>query len=133
MTNGQAAIPFGGTDKHYRVSNKLDFSLNNAANADVIQALSIKTNTKVRGVYVRIVTPEGGSATATVGDDSTTNGWDTSVNLNAAAGTITQTVSTDSYGADGKIYTAADTIDLSLGAALDGAVVYVYAECLDLN
>ncbi|KJR40734.1 hypothetical protein MCHI_003378 [Candidatus Magnetoovum chiemensis] len=133
LTSGNAAIPYEGKNKHYRLSNRLDFAANNASSADVIQALLVKANTKVQAVYTKIVTAEGATATATAGDGTDPDGWDTSVNLNAAAATVTQTISTDGYGADGKTYTAEDTIDLTLAADLDACIVYIYADCLDLN
>ncbi|MCI4626874.1 MAG: hypothetical protein L3V56_13090 [Candidatus Magnetoovum sp. WYHC-5] len=133
LTKGLPGVPFGGINKVYRVSNRLDFSKVNALAGDVFRALDIKANTKVYGVYVKIVTPEGSAVTASVGDETDADGWDTSVNLNASAGTFTQTITTDGYGADGKIYTADDTINLTVGADIDTCIIDVYAKCLDLN
>jgi len=83
-----------------------------------------------------VVVAEGGTLTATVGDGAGAASWDAEVNLNAAAGTSTiGTNGTDAYVANpGKVYTAADTIDLTMSAnAGDAAKLLVQAICIDLN
>lgn len=137
-----AAIPHSGLSKVYLVRNRLDFSKTPVANADVVQALSIPANTVVLKAFCNIVTAEGGALTAELGDGADANGWDVQVDLNAAAGTITApsmalnegapNTYTDAY-APGKLYDAADTIDLTMGGAADAAIVDVYALCVDLN
>ena len=86
----------------------------------------------------KLITAEGGTLTATVGDGGSAAGWDGSVNLNTSAGTVTQSVEgTDARkaaNATGYVYTAADTIDLTMSAhAADAAVIDVFALCVDLN
>jgi hypothetical protein len=133
LTAGVAGVPCDGIDRLYRLANKLDFSRHNVLSGDTVCVLDVKAATKVVRLYTKVVTPQGAAATATVGDNADPDGWDASVDLNAAAGTLSQTVTTDAFGADGKLYAADDTIDLVVSADLDTAVIEVYAECLDLG
>ncbi|KJU83828.1 hypothetical protein MBAV_003988 [Candidatus Magnetobacterium bavaricum] len=132
LTGGTSAIPHNGIDKQYRIKNRLDFSANNATASDTINIVKIKANTHVTKVYTKIVTPEGAVATCTIGDSADTDGFDASVNLNAAAGAITQSTASDAY-ADGKIYTTETSIDLTPANNLSTAVIDVYVTCEDLN
>jgi hypothetical protein len=133
LTGGVAGVPCDGIDRLYRLANRLDFSRHNVLNGDTVCALDVKAGTKIARLYTKLVTPEGSAATATAGDNANTAGWDASVDLNASVGVLTQTVTTDAYGADGKLYAADDTIDLVVAANLGNAVIEVYAECLDLG
>ncbi len=110
--------------------NKIDLSVSNSVASDVIQALSVPKGAFVLHVGVVVNTAEGGTLTATVGDGTDANDWDASVNLDAASGTATgPTSGTDANVLQGgKLYTAADTIDLTMSAnAGDTAVFTVFA------
>lgn len=115
-----------------------DIDLTGVATGDVVQCLSVAAKTLVINVIVEVITPTGLTSTATVGDGAGANSWDASTNLNAAAGTMTYGVSgTDTYALPpGKIYTAADTIDLTCtitsGPCTTGKV-RVTAICVDLS
>ncbi|MES0336748.1 MAG: hypothetical protein SFH39_10430 [Candidatus Magnetobacterium sp. LHC-1] len=132
MTTGTSAIPHSGMDKEYRLKNRLDFSATNAAASDTVNILKVKANTHVKKVYAKVVTPEGAVATCTLGDGADADGFDAGVDLNAAAGTITQSTASDAY-ADGKVYTAETSIDLTPANNLSNAVIDVYVTCEDLN
>jgi hypothetical protein len=110
--------------------NKLDFSENNALASEVIQAIKIPAGALVKNVRVVILTKEGSTTTATVGDGDGANSWDASTNLNANPNVVTAgRPGTDAYATAGKYYASADTIDLTLSAhALDAAIVNVSAE-----
>lgn len=110
--------------------NKLDFSENNAAASDVIQAIKIPAGALVTNVRVTVLTAEGSTTTATVGDGDGAADWDASINLNDSVNVVTAGLpGTDTYATAGKYYAAADTIDLTLSAhALDAAIVNVSAE-----
>jgi len=139
----QAAIPHSGIKRSYVMRNRLNFLTNPVANGDVVQALNIPAGTIVQGVFTRVITAEGAACTATVGDGAAAAAWDASVNLNAAAGTMTAPSAALTEGAPntyadvnapaGKLYSAADTIDLTMGAAAANAVFDIYAVCIDLN
>ncbi|MBF0316790.1 MAG: hypothetical protein HQL04_01325 [Nitrospirae bacterium] len=132
MTTGTSAIPHNGIDKEYRIKNRLDFGTTNVAASDTINIVKIKANTHVKKVYTKVITPEGAVATCTIGDSADADGFDASVNLNAAAGTITQSTASDAY-ADGKLYTTETSIDLTPANNLSTAVIDVYVICEDLN
>lgn len=111
--------------------NLLDFSSYNVAGSDVVQALKVPANTIVLRVWCIVKTAEGATATATVGDGDGASSWAASVNLNASAGTLTSSAyGTDAYATTSKFYTAADTIDLTVSAALDTAKIIVKAEMM---
>jgi len=133
-TRGTIGQDLDGTDKMYILSNRLDFSVNNTASGDTVKALDIAAGTMVLKVWTVVVTKEGGTLTATVGDGSGANSWDAETNLNATVGTVAiSTEGTDAY-AVGKIYAADDTIDLVMSAnAGDAAVMDIYAECINIT
>lgn len=135
-TVGAGVIPHIGTTKPYVIENQV--SIVGLATAEVVQSLAIKAGTYVMNVAVKIVTAEAsGVATATVGDGAGANSWDAQTDLAAAAGTWTVGAGgTDAYVTAGKLYTAADTIDLTLTLAAGPATSGVYiikALCFDLS
>lgn len=110
--------------------NLIDFTKKNCASADVVQCLNIPANAIVLMARCIVKTAEGGTATATFGDDAGAGSWDASVNLNATAGTMTTGISgTDAYALNyaGKFYATANTLDLTLANACDAAKVVVMA------
>lgn len=107
--------------------NLIDFSATACGSAEVVQALKIPAGALVTDVWVIVKTAEGGTATATVGDGDSANGWDASTNLNATAGTVTSSLKGTDAFAVGKYYATADTIDLTLNNACDAAKVIVCA------
>lgn len=134
-TNGASGIPFDGLNNFYTIENTIDFAQKNAAASTVVQALNVEAGTLVLNVVCEILTPQGAASTASVGDGGTPAGFDASTDLNAAAGTMTIGAGgTDAYvTAGGKLYTANDTIDLTLSAAaVDTAKIKVKAICVKL-
>src|SRR5512136_579585 len=92
LTQGSAGVPFVGLNKVYTISNTID--LNDMAvkpiSTDILKVLNIPANTLVQNVFVKVVTQSAATTlTATVGDDSNPDGWDTAIDLEAAAGTTT--------------------------------------------
>ncbi|KWT91830.1 hypothetical protein [Candidatus Magnetominusculus xianensis] len=132
LTGGQSAIPFDGLNKLYRIKNRIDFSQNNVSASDVVHTATVKANTHVKQVYVKLITPEGSTATCTIGDSGDADGLIASANLNAAAGTITHNTITDAY-ANGRIYTSETDILLIPAHNLSNAVVDIMVVCQDLN
>lgn len=135
-TVGAGVTPASGLNKRYVMKQTIDLTA--VATADVVQCLAIAAKTLVEAVFVEIVTPTGLTSTATVGDGDGASSWDASVNLNAAAATVTKGVSgTDAYAlGPGKYYSAADTIDLTCtitnGPCTTGSIK-VFAVCTDLS
>jgi len=120
MTAGSKATSLGGGV--IRIANTINLNAATAAkgsalvSTDVIECLQIPKNMFVSNVFVRIKTPSVATAlTATVGDGVDPKGYDASIDLEAAAGATTCGVGgTDDLVTAGKLYTAADTIDLVL-------------------
>ena len=110
------------------VKRRISFAALAASSADVIQCVSVPAQTFVHQVMVQVVTAEGATCTAKVGDGVDDDGFDASTNLNATAGTVTNGVpGTDAYlTAGGRPYTSADTIDLTLGNNAATAVVDIF-------
>ena len=135
-TAGIACIPWDGLNKPYRLDNKVTIPVT-AVSTDIIQCLPVKAGTVVLGVYEKIVTPATAtSISATVGDGATADGYDASIDLKGVAGTVTKSTPADTYpAAGGKYYPADDTIDLvvTVNTMTVGAVIEVFADCLDLN
>jgi len=122
-----------GTKMVY-AENKLDFSATNVSSADVVQALKIPKGAIPLMVDVKMVTAEGATATATVGDGTDPNGYDNDINLNTTGRVCFPTRGTDAYanatsdaepGLIREPYSADDTIDIVPGADLDTAVLVI--------
>lgn len=135
---GSAAITASGLNKVYVAKTRVDFSAVNTTASATVQCIAVPANTLVIEVGTRLITAEGGTLTATVGDGAGANSWDAAVDLNTTVGTVTTSlVGTDAYAAStlrGKVYTAADTIDLVTSAnAAATAVIDVWALCVDIT
>lgn len=111
---------------------EVDFSLYTIAGAtDTIECLKVPKGAHVTsvGMYVKTVSTAAANA-ATLGDDTDPNGWaNTLLNLDSAAA-VGLSLPADAYPVlGGKVYTAADTIDIVLSTAIptDGVLV-VWAE-----
>tara|TARA_R110000822_G_scaffold6164_10_gene25872 strand:+ start:375 stop:845 length:471 start_codon:yes stop_codon:yes gene_type:complete len=147
FNKGTAAYPADSLNKHYRVDVILDFPKIIAARAaagaaaltstDVIQAIPVPAKTLVSSVGMEIITV-GASGSLALGDGT------------AGAGYLAATVSTStgmfggvpvlSSGAfaptlsGGKVYSAEDTIDVTLSTAVpSAAVVRVFAVMVDMS
>lgn len=112
-------------------------SLVGLATGEVVQCLSVPAGTLVLWVLTRVVTPETcGVSTATVGDGAGANSWDASVSFGTGttAGDVAASVAgTDTYATTGKLYSTADTIDITItvaGGPCVSGVVEVMALCV---
>lgn len=145
---GGAGYPSEGLAKLVRIENTVDFSKVLPANTDVVQALPVPANALVLHVATRVVAAGTGSTTATIGDGADADGWIASVALDAAAGTeltsngkftlsegAPNTIAyTHAFGASGgKFYSAADTIDLTIGGVPTTGKLSVSAVLLKLD
>ena len=113
----------------------------NLAATDVIKAVTVKAGEMVIGCSAKIITACSAAMTATIGDGDDPDGYVTSVSLNGTAGTVTSTTgallqsgTTPFAITQGKVYSAADTIDLVLGGtAANNGVVEVRVLCRTWN
>lgn len=125
-----AALPWEGARKCYVIEKTIDCSVNELGSGDTAELLAIPAGTFVSAVFTDVTTAEGSAATVTVGDGTDPNGWATSANVNAVA----VTWGAGAYPtAMGKLYSAADTIDIVTSAAFDTAVFTIRAICFDVS
>ena len=147
FNKGSAALPADALNKTHRVDVVLDFPKIIAARlaagatalaaSDVLEVIPIPAGTIVTNVGMKIVTV-GASGSISIGDGS------------AAAGYLAATVSTSAghFGgvpvlasgafaptlSGGKVYAAADTIDITISTAVpSAAVVHVFAIMTDIT
>ena len=99
--------------------------------ADVLEVIRVPANTLVTNVALNVTTAEGGTLTIDVGDGDDPDGYLDGVNANAAAAYIP--VDGTAAFAQGKYYTAADTIDVTTVNAADAAVMTLTAVMVDCS
>jgi len=137
MTRGTAGQDLDGTGVHYILSRRVDFSETPAAASDHVKALDIAAGTMVLKVWTVLITKEGATLTATVGDSASATVWDTTgASLNGTPDGLLLHISTEGTDTNGmgKLYAADDYIYLHLSAnAAATAVIDVYAECINLT
>ena len=106
------------------------------AATDVIQCLPIPANTLVTDVIVEITTVSGvASSTLDIGDGSDADGWDAAIAATALA-TIKGDGAYCRQTAGGKVYTADDTIDVTIKVAatvLSALEFKIWAVCIPIN
>ncbi|NKE69893.1 hypothetical protein [Candidatus Manganitrophus noduliformans] len=109
-----AAQPWDGKDRYGVIEKEIDLA--GVATGDVLQCLKVKDGFLVHNVTTKIVTASDKVTTADVGDGADPNGFDNQIDLAAAAGTRTKGLGgTDQFVTDdGKLYSADDTIDLTV-------------------
>jgi hypothetical protein len=127
-----------------RIERTLDFAeiasyrasagLTALASSDVYQIFDIAAKTHVLMVGYDVTTAEGATATMHIGDGSDADGFLAAVNLNSVGSGVSSLALTEGAPntitgySNGKYYSAADTIDLTLNHnSIDVAVVRVWA------
>lgn len=144
---GSAAVPAKGTNRSSVVSVVLDFPKIIAARAaagapalaanDVLEVLPVPAGTIVRNVGLQVHTPAA-SGTIAIGDGTAAAGYLAAQAVSStgmfggvpvlAAGAFAPTLS------GGKLYSTADSIDITIGTAVPStAVVRVFAELVDVT
>ena len=147
FNRGSAALPADGLNKCHRVEVVLDFpkiiAARSAAGAtalaatDVLEVIPIPAGTLVSNVGMEIITV-GASGSISIGDGGATAGYlAATVSTSAgyfggvpvlASGAFAPTLS------GGKVYAAADTIDVLISTAVpSAAVVRVFAVLTDIT
>lgn len=90
---------------------------------DVFELISIPAGAFVLTVAAKVTTVEGGTCTFDIGDGATVDGYLDGVDGNTSANTHSfNATTTETFGV-GKLYTAADTIDLKLISGTAATVV----------
>jgi hypothetical protein len=123
VTNAVAGVPVG--IKPQLVEVVLDFSTTTLVHtADVVQAIEMKANTLVLMAGVEILTAGGAGSLIDLGDTDE-DLWVSDLDGNTANGV--------EMGATPKLYTAADTLDLSADTASFSGKVRVFALMAELG
>jgi len=148
FNKGSAALPSNALHKVHLVEMILDFpaiiAARSAAGAtalaasDVMEIIPIPAGTLVSNVGMIVTTAAGVTSTISIGDGSAAAGYlaATSANSAATSGGV-PVLSSGAFAptlSGGKVYAAADTIDITLGTAVPAAaVVRVFAMFTDIN
>lgn len=131
-TKGGPAVPMMMDGiKRFQLYAYVSPSVSDCANGNVIQVLKVKKGMRVYGVQTQVVTAATGTTlTANVGDGDDDDGYDATINLRAT-GVHRTAIGTDAYGAAGKLYTADDTIDLTIASSgvTAAPVLKIWADC----
>ena len=111
----------------------------NVTSGDTLALINIPANTFVWKVAVVKYTAEGATQTVGIGDGSATSGFITGCDLNSTTTEISSLTlseaapNTVSGYTDGKLYTAADTIDAIFNNTADTADFEVIAFCMKVK
>jgi hypothetical protein len=148
FNKGSAALPSNALHKVHLVEMTLDFpaiiAARSAAGAtalaasDVMEIIPIPAGTLVSNVGMVVTTAAGVTSTISIGDGSAAAGYlaATSANSAATSGGV-PVLSSGAFAptlSGGKVYAAADTIDITLGTAVPAAaVVRIFAMFTDIN
>jgi hypothetical protein len=148
FNKGTAAYPANDLNKSVRVEMVLDFpkiiAARTAAGAtalaasDVMEIIPIPAGTIVSNVGMVVTTAAGVTSTLSIGDGSAAAGYlaATSVNATGTSGGV-PVLSSGAFAptlSGGKLYSAADTIDITIGTAVPAAaVVRLFATFTDVN
>jgi len=128
LTVGGSSFATTALDKVFVIENTITFGAAVAPAAGIINVLNIPADTVVSFVEYNVLTTNLISATFDIGygTGATTNDWAAAADANtkgAVLGTATPL-----------LYTAADTIDITVGAvAISNGTVRVRAMCVDVS
>jgi hypothetical protein len=98
----------------------------------VTQLCNIPAKSWVLGVGVEVLTAEGGTCTAKVGDAADDDAYATAANLNSATSAFSFNATTSPAGGAGKYYTSAGVLQLTHGHDTDKAKARVTVVYLKL-
>ncbi len=127
--------PTDGVHKSFLMKNRLDFATTPLLNADSAKVFPIKAGWEVKNVHTKIVTPEGGAASFTIGLTAGGTEFEGNGDANAVAGTRTRGIGGIDGGvtAGGQKYTSDGYLYFDASADLDAAVIDVTAEVVDID
>jgi hypothetical protein len=150
FNKGSAALRADGLTKVTRMEVVLDFAkiaaarsaagVTALASGDVLEVIPVPAKTLVMRVGYDVTTAEGATATFDLGDGSDADGYLNDVDLNSVGSGVMSlaltegTPNTIAGYSNGKYYSAADTIDMTLNNnAINVAVVRVWALVADAS
>ena len=132
MTNGSGFARNDG-NKQFVIENTLDFATTNQTGSDVLQTLNIPANTLVEDCFYKVIDAEGGVLTLNIGDGADVDGFHAAADANVAGELVKSGGAYAKQTLGGRLYTAADTIDVIVSADADAGKVRIVAICVDLN
>lgn len=150
FNKGSAALPADALNKCHRVEVVLDFPKIIAARlaagatalaaSDVLEVIPVPAGTIVSNVGMEVTTAAGVTSTLSIGDGAAAAGYLAATTANSVAWSGGVPIVTGTPGAfaptlsGGKLYSAADTIDVTIGTAVPAAaVVRVFAVLTDVT
>jgi hypothetical protein len=115
-SNVNAAIPFLKIGGFFSLSQTVDLQNLGVASGDTVDVLPIPSGVRILKAIVKIDTPSDAvtSASATLGDASTNNGFIASIDLKGTAGTETASAESDTWGKTGKYYSSNGTVRMEV-------------------
>lgn len=134
-------FPYTGNNNQFLLEGTFDSSVQALAQNEVAELINIPANTFVQKVFYKITTGEGAARNFELGDATDTDGYLVSTSAQNAGGwvacglVLTEAAPNTVTGyTGGKLYTAADTLDLKAVTALglSEAVIEVKALCIRL-
>ncbi len=148
FNKGSAALRADGLTKVTRMEVTLDFAKIAAARSaagatalasgDVLEVIPVPAKSLVMRVGYDVTTAEGATATFDLGDGSDADGYLNDISLNSvASGAMALTLAeaapnTVAGYTNGKYYSAADTLDVTINSAsVDAAKVRIWALVMD--
>ena len=132
ITNGTGFAENDGK-KQFVIEVTLNFATTTQTAADVLQSLNIPADTLVQDCFYEVLTAEGGTLALDIGDGDDPNGYHAAVDANAAGSLIKSAGAYAQQTLGGRVYTAADTIDVIPSANADAGKVRIVAICIDLS
>ena len=139
-----AAQVWANYGKLYIAKVKVDLSGDAITDDDIYQVFAIPANTLIMSIRSRVTQAAVGTSLAMDIGIAGDNGWNDAIDGKTAADT-TSVCGTDAYavapatnaaGLQGTFYATADTIDLTMEAAVAitaGPIVELYIVCVDFN
>lgn len=126
VTVGSAAFSTTSLNKTFVIENTATFTTNvAAASNDIIRVLNVPADTVVMFVEYKVLTTNATSVTFDIGDDGSRTRWKSNADANTA-GAVLGT-------ATPYLYTAADTIDVTVDGEVAAGTVRVRAFCVAVD
>jgi hypothetical protein len=130
------AIPWDGLAKRFQMYSEFDIGVLECENSDVVSLFDIPAGVKVHGLTVEVTRQAvvGTSMVIALGiTGGTTNGFDASEDMEAAAGTLYHSTPADTYPAAGGYVAAADSVLAAVfstvGAITTAPKIKVWVDC----
>ena len=139
LTTNVGAQPAEAVPTVVKFTKVVDFAEHNLAQNDTAQVLDLPAGILVLACAVKVITPEGGTATIDLGlTGGNVDEYIDGADINAAAGSVTKSgdAATDepiAFANNCKYLTSAETVSILANNALDAAKIVVMVIAVDLR